>query len=78
MVIMIYLDVLSPGDPPHRAYSHTDVSATFEPEEVTSALASLPTQTRSDLGLGRGSATETGGNREMRITENINTLQSVR
>ena len=67
---------LSPGDPPNRAYSHSDVSATCDPDHVSQVPSThaqpRPGQvTRSDLGLEAGT--------EIRITENINTAsQSAR
>ena len=80
-MMLLFLVFLSPGDPPNRAYSHSDVSATCDPDHVTSNVPSAHAQargvTRSDLGLERDIRGE-AANSEIRITENINMSQSAR
>ena len=77
-MMLLFLVFLSPGDPPNRAYSHSDVSATCDPDNVTSNVPSAHAQargvTRSDLGLERdirGDIRGEAANSEIRITENM-------
>ena len=81
------------GEPPCRAYSHSDVSGTCRNDVSGNAHHTRPIleragtygnagagQFRSDLCLERGNSGDTnnsvsGGNSEIRITENFNTLQ---
>ena len=83
--MLLFLVFLSPGDPPNRAYSHSDVSATCDPDHVTSNVPTAHAQaravTRSDLGLERdirGDIRGEAATSEIRITENINMSQSAR
>ena len=82
-MMLLFLVFLSPGDPPNRAYSHSDVSATCDPDNVTSNVPSAHAQargvTRSDLGLERDIGIRgEAATSEIRITENINMSSSAR
>ena len=77
------------GDPPCRAYSHSDVSGTCRNDVSNNHTRPILERAangggvghfRSDLCLERGNSGDTnnsvsGGNSEIRITENFNTLQ---